>query len=58
MRWKCPDCGGWVAESVGVHYCIRTYGAGTSLDPSGYQCSGCGGWYVGVHICSRVLVNT
>lgn len=20
-RWKCPDCGGWVDSSVGVHYC-------------------------------------
>lgn len=20
-RWKCPDCNGWVANTVQVHYC-------------------------------------
>lgn len=23
-RWQCPDCRGWVAESVPVHYCDIT----------------------------------
>lgn len=50
-RWKCPDCGGWVAESVPVHKC--SVGTATETN-TGFKCNRCGAWYVGSHYCAWV----
>ncbi len=49
-RWKCPDCGGWVADTVAVHHCGAAPATGTN---SMLTCSTCGTLYMRgtVHVC-------
>jgi hypothetical protein len=39
-RWKCPDCGGWVLDTVQVHHCYKYNGVITTTTANTVTVSG------------------
>jgi hypothetical protein len=56
-RWKCPDCKGWVADTVPVHHCSTVTATGGTI-VNGYTCGACGTWVPTgtLHSCGKRVV--